>query len=60
VAGIVEGFVTGSGTGLTGALAVGFALGLLYWTLVVLLGRASRGLSGEWSPVDDTRHAPRG
>jgi uncharacterized membrane protein SpoIIM required for sporulation len=42
VAGIVEGFITGSGTGLEGALAVGFALGAVYWTLVVVLGRASR------------------
>jgi uncharacterized membrane protein SpoIIM required for sporulation len=43
VAGIVEGFVTGSGTGLRGALVVGVALGALYWTLVVVLGRRSRG-----------------
>ena len=43
VAGLVEGFVTGSGTGLTGALVVGFALGAVYWTLVAVLGRASRG-----------------
>ncbi len=42
VAGLVEGFVTGSGTGLTGALVVGFALGIVYWTLVAILGRRSR------------------
>jgi uncharacterized membrane protein SpoIIM required for sporulation len=43
VAGLVEGFVTPSGVGLTGALAVGFALGAVYWALVFLLGRGSRG-----------------
>lgn len=41
LAGIVEGFVTGSGTGLAGALVVGFALGSIYWTLVLTLGRAT-------------------
>ena len=46
VAGIVEGFVTGSGTGLVGALGVGFVLGVLYWTLVLVLGRPAR-LKGE-------------
>jgi uncharacterized membrane protein SpoIIM required for sporulation len=40
LAGIVEGFVTGSGTGLDGALAVGIALGVVYWALVLALGRA--------------------
>ena len=40
VAGLVEGFVTPAGIGLTGALAVGFALAAVYWTLVVILGRA--------------------
>jgi uncharacterized membrane protein SpoIIM required for sporulation len=53
VAGVVEGFVTGSGTGLVGALAVGFALGAVYWTLVVLLGRASR--AGHAPLLGDTR-----
>ena len=53
VAGIVEGFVTGSGTGLVGALAVGFALGAVYWTLVVVLGRASR--AGHAPLLGDTR-----
>jgi uncharacterized membrane protein SpoIIM required for sporulation len=53
VAGVVEGFVTGSGTGLTGALAVGCALGLVYWTLVVVLGRASR--AGHAPLLGDTR-----
>lgn len=53
VAGVVEGFVTGSGTGLLGALAVGFALGVVYWTLVVVLGRASR--VGHAPLLGDTR-----
>jgi hypothetical protein len=39
VAGLTEGFVTPAGVGLTGALAVGFALGAVYWSLVLLLGR---------------------
>jgi uncharacterized membrane protein SpoIIM required for sporulation len=42
VAGLVEGFVTPAGIGLTGALAVGFALATVYWGLVVFLGRRSR------------------
>ena len=46
VAGIVEGFVTGSGTGLAGALVVGLALGVLYWTLVLVLGRRTTDAPG--------------
>jgi len=42
IAGIVEGFVTGSGTGLVGALVWGTALAVAYWTLVLVLGRPSR------------------
>ncbi|MDQ1446481.1 MAG: hypothetical protein QOI20_2945 [Acidimicrobiaceae bacterium] len=38
LAGLVEGFVTPQGLGLGPALAVGLALGALYWTLVVLRG----------------------
>jgi uncharacterized membrane protein SpoIIM required for sporulation len=38
LAGIVEGFVTGAGGGLAPALAVGFGLGALYWTLVLWRG----------------------
>jgi uncharacterized membrane protein SpoIIM required for sporulation len=38
LAGIVEGFVTGAGGGLAPALAVGFGLGALYWTLVIWRG----------------------
>jgi uncharacterized membrane protein SpoIIM required for sporulation len=39
VAGLVEGFVTGSGLSLVAAVAVGFGLGVLYWALVAALGR---------------------
>ena len=48
VAGLVEGFVTPAAIGLTGALAVGFALGGVYWTLVAILGRRSRVELGPW------------
>jgi uncharacterized membrane protein SpoIIM required for sporulation len=44
LAGLVEGFVTPSGVGLTGALAVGFSLAAVYWILVLVLGRRSRAL----------------
>jgi uncharacterized membrane protein SpoIIM required for sporulation len=40
VAGLIEGFVTGSGISLEAVLAVGLGLGLAYWTLVVWRGRA--------------------
>ena len=40
LAGLVEGFVTGSAPGLAFALAVGFGLGGLYWGLVVWRGAA--------------------
>jgi uncharacterized membrane protein SpoIIM required for sporulation len=46
VAGLVEGFVTPAGVGLTAALTVGFALAAVYWSLVVILGRRSRS----WPP----------
>ena len=39
LAGLVEGFLTPAGTGLAAVLAIGLGLGLLYWLLVVLLGR---------------------
>lgn len=39
LAGLVEGFVTGSGLGLEGAVAVGFLLGLLWWFLLAWRGR---------------------
>lgn len=50
LAGLVEGFVTPRGLGLPAALAVGVALGLVYWTLVVVRGREPGGapaLTGE-------------
>ncbi|HEV2755891.1 MAG TPA: stage II sporulation protein M [Actinomycetota bacterium] len=39
VAGLVEGFVTPAGPGVGGAIAVGFSLGGLYWSLVWWRGR---------------------
>lgn len=42
LAGLVEGFVTGS-LGLTGAVAVGGGLGVLFWGLVVWRGRPAAG-----------------
>ena len=39
LAGLIEGFVTGSGLGLAGALAVGGAVAGVYWTLVFWRGR---------------------
>jgi uncharacterized membrane protein SpoIIM required for sporulation len=50
VAGLVEGFVTGSGLGLPLATAIGFGLGVLYWTLVVVLGRGDATGALEPSP----------
>ncbi len=40
VAGLVEGFLTPAGLGLPAVLALGFGLGALYWSLVLILGRA--------------------
>lgn len=39
LAGLVEGFLTPAGTGLTAVLVVGLGLGALYWLLVAALGR---------------------
>ena len=39
VAGVVEGFVTPAGTGLTTVLIVGFALGAIFWGLALWRGR---------------------
>lgn len=39
VAGLIEGFVTPSGLTVASASAIGVPIGLLYWTLVVVLGR---------------------
>lgn len=38
LAGLIEGFVTPAGIGLGPAIVVGVALGVVYWTLVALLG----------------------
>jgi uncharacterized membrane protein SpoIIM required for sporulation len=38
VAGLVEGFLTPAGTGLTTVLFVGFALGAIFWGLVLWRG----------------------
>jgi uncharacterized membrane protein SpoIIM required for sporulation len=38
LAGLVEGFLTPSGLGVGPALSIGFALGVLYWTLLVWRG----------------------
>jgi uncharacterized membrane protein SpoIIM required for sporulation len=42
VAGLVEGFITPAGTGLTTVLIVGFGLGALYWGLVIWRGAPPR------------------
>ena len=42
VAGLVEGFLTPAGTGLTVVLIVGLGLGLLYWGLVIWRGAPER------------------
>jgi hypothetical protein len=42
LAGLVEGFITPEGIGLTGVLVVGFGLAAIYWTLVVALGFRAR------------------
>ena len=49
LAGLVEGFATGSTGGLGGALVVGVALGVLFWGLAAWRGRseAGAGLGGE-------------
>jgi uncharacterized membrane protein SpoIIM required for sporulation len=46
LAGLVEGFVTGSGHSVATVSAVGFALGAAYWALVVSLGRRDASGSG--------------
>jgi uncharacterized membrane protein SpoIIM required for sporulation len=51
VAGLVEGFVTPAGTGLTTVLLVGFGLGAIYWGLVLWRGRAVTD-EREPSPAD--------
>jgi uncharacterized membrane protein SpoIIM required for sporulation len=46
LAGLVEGFVTGSGISFVGVLVVGFSLGALYWALVLWRGRPARCAPG--------------
>lgn len=60
VAGLVEGFVTPAGVGLPGALAVGFALGALYWALVLFLGRRARCWPPEAAQLAPTTRAVPG
>ena len=48
LAGLVEGFVTGSTGGLGGAIVVGGGLGVVYWGLVVVARRRVRGGRGPW------------
>jgi hypothetical protein len=40
VAGLVEGLITPVGIGLVPITVLGVGLGVLYWTLVIVLGRA--------------------
>jgi uncharacterized membrane protein SpoIIM required for sporulation len=42
LAGIIEGFVTRAGFGLVPGIALGFGVGAVYWTLVVVRGRPPR------------------
>ncbi|MDQ4047786.1 MAG: stage II sporulation protein M [Actinomycetota bacterium] len=42
LAGVVEGFVTGSGLGLGGAVAAGVSLGLIWWGLLAWRGRPAQ------------------
>jgi hypothetical protein len=42
LAGLTEGFITGSGIPLAAVLAVGLGLGITYWTLVLWRGTGSR------------------
>jgi uncharacterized membrane protein SpoIIM required for sporulation len=46
LAGLVEGFVTGSGLGLGLALAIGFALGAVFWALALLRGAPTSDAAG--------------
>ncbi|MGH2788091.1 MAG: stage II sporulation protein M [Actinomycetota bacterium] len=46
VAGLVEGFVTPSGLGLSTMIVVGVGLGLIYWALVLWRGHGARVPSG--------------
>ena len=52
IAGLTEGFITGSGISLAAVLAVGLGLGSSYWTLV--LWRGSRARGGPVTSLADT------
>ena len=51
IAGLTEGFITGSGIPLAAVLAVGLCLGLAYWTLVLWRGALSTGALSTAGPV---------
>ncbi len=51
VAGLVEGFLTPAGLGWEGALALGSALGGLYWSLVIWRGRPLGGGASTAEPA---------
>jgi uncharacterized membrane protein SpoIIM required for sporulation len=53
VAGVVEGFVTPAGYGIVANTIVGFALGILFWTLLARLGRRPRTVPD--ASLSDTR-----
>ena len=59
LAGILEGFVTGTVRSLGGAIAVGVALGVLYWSLVVWRGRPGSEPGASLGPEVGV-HAGRG
>ena len=50
VAGLVEGFLTPAGKGLTVVLIVGFGLGIIYWGLVIWRGRPDRSATAVPAP----------
>lgn len=56
IAGLVEGYVTGSGLGVAGAAIVGFGLGLVYWGLVVMRGTPARDTASA-EPADGQNRA---
>lgn len=56
IAGLVEGFVTPEGLGLPTVLAIGLALGLVFWSLVATRGRRERDLRE--SPAASPRGTP--
>jgi uncharacterized membrane protein SpoIIM required for sporulation len=55
VAGLVEGFVTPRGFGLAATLVIGFALGGVFWALVVWRGSATPEAPDPYRPADRSR-----